>query len=41
MSGVETKNLAATPTVESKAGSQHFAAGLGESRLLSNLDDKI
>lgn len=35
------KNLATLPTVKSKAGSQHFAAGLGKPSLLSNTDDKI
>lgn len=35
------KNLATIPTVKSKAGGQHFAAGLGELSLLSNTDDKI
>lgn len=35
------KNLATVPTAKSKAGDQHFAAGLGEPSLLSNIDDKI
>lgn len=36
---VEMKNLTTIPTVKHKAGSQCFAAGLGDSCLLSNIDN--
>ena len=41
MREAKMKYTATTPTVKSKSGSQHFAAGFGGSGLLSNIDDKF